>query len=100
MIKKDDRNEKQLISHIWGVVARDNHMSGWGGASGGYSRCAWALDSYEKAEYFKRWVDSRSEMKYVNIVDLRTYRAPRGTAHFHIYVVDRDDHNGMKGYKS
>jgi hypothetical protein len=33
------------------------------------------------------WVSSREEMRNVNIVNLNTYRAPRGTAHFHIYVV-------------
>jgi len=86
MTKQDDRTAEQLKTHIWGVVAKDKFMSGWGGASGGASRCAWACEDYDKAERAYRWVSNRSEMRYVNIVDLRTYRAPRGTAHFHIYV--------------
>lgn len=63
-------------------------MSGWGGAAGGASRCAWAcsMDDIDKVE---KWVRNRSEMRYVNVVDLSTYRAPRGTAHFHIYVCEQ-----------
>jgi hypothetical protein len=34
----------------------------------------------------ERWVRGRSEMRYVNVVDLTSYRPPRGTAHFHVYV--------------
>ena len=38
----------------------------------------------------------RSEMKYVNIVELRTYR-PRA-AHFHIYTVN-DSHPGAPSWR-
>jgi hypothetical protein len=34
----------------------------------------------------ERWVRSRDDMRYVNVVDLNAYRPPRGTAHYHIYV--------------
>jgi hypothetical protein len=29
-------------------------------------------------------------MRYVALVDLRTYRPPRGTAHWHIYVASAE----------
>lgn len=70
-------------------------MSGWGGARGGASRCAWACGPDVDIDRMFNWVSKRSEMRYVNIVDLSTYRAPRGTAHFHIYVANAD-HTGNK----
>lgn len=88
MTYKDDRTPKQRQTHRWGVVARDKFMSGWGGAQGGASRCAWACAPDVNIDRVYNWVKSRSEMRYVNIVDLSTYRAPRGTAHFHVYVCD------------
>lgn len=90
MIKKDDRNELQKNTHYIGVVARDSFMSGWGGAKGGNSRVAWAVESYYHADKLFAWVKSRKEMKNVNIVNLNDYRAPRGTAHFHVYVAGAD----------
>lgn len=87
-VKVDDRTPEQRKTHIWGVVAKDKFMSGWGGASGGASRCAWACPREVDVYQVLKWVQNRSEMRYVSIVDLRTYRAPRGTAHFHIYVCD------------
>lgn len=86
MIKQDDRTAEQQATHRWAVVAKDRFMSGWGGARGVASRCAWAVAPDLDVERVLRWVQSRSEMRYVNVVDLRSYRAPRGTAHFHIYV--------------
>lgn len=86
MIKQDDRTKEQRSTHWWGVVATDRFMSGWGGARGGLSKCAWACDSLGRAEAVKSQVSSRREMKYVNIVDLRTYRPGRACAHFHIYL--------------
>lgn len=89
MIVEDDRTESQLKTHRYGVVARDKFMSGWGLASDGASRVAWACESLESAEnhycYVRR---NRDEMVYVNLVCLDDYRPPRGTAHFHIYVHD------------
>lgn len=90
MTTKDDRTDEQKKTHWRGVVARDKFMSGWGGAAGGASRCAWACESDTDWEKVEEWVRSRSEMKYVNAVDLRTYRPPSGTAHFHIYTVTKE----------
>jgi len=87
MEKNDERTDEQRTTHRFGVVGRDSFMSGWGGATGGYSRAAWAC-TVENLDNVERWVRNRSDMKYVNVVDLTTYRPPRDTAHFHIYVVD------------
>ena len=85
----DDRNEAQKITHKWAIVAKDMCMSGWGGATGGASRVAWAIDgSTGDAQKLLRWVRARSEMVNVNHVNLDTYRAPRSTSHFHIYVAN------------
>lgn len=86
MIREDDRTEEQKTTHTWGVVARDKFMSGWGEARSGASRCAWACHPDVNITRVENWVKDRKEMCYVNVVDLRTYRPPRGTAHFHIYV--------------
>src|SRR5689334_13408205 len=96
-VKQDDRTPEQRKTHVWGVVASDKFMSGWGGTRGGTSRCAWACDSLEQAERTEQWVRGRDEMRYVRIVDLRTYRAPRGTAHFHIYVVTPEHRTALQG---
>jgi len=85
---QDDRTPEQKESHKWGIVAKDKFMSGWGGAEGGVSRCAWACSPDVNIDRVFGWVESRAEMIYVNMVDLNTYRPPRGTAHFHIYVCE------------
>lgn len=95
MIKVDDRTNDQKQTHRWGVVACDKFMSGWGGATGGTSRCAWACETHNLAERMLQWVKGRSEMRYVRIVHLQRYRVPRGTAHFHIYVAD-ENHVGAE----
>ena len=94
MILEDDRTEEQKTTHYLAVVARDKCMSGWGGARGGASRAAWAIDPMSEVNPDRvfNWVRSRSEMKYVTLVDLRTYRPARGTAHLHIYVVEDTSH--------
>lgn len=89
-ITQDDRTPEQKQTHQWGIVAHDKCLSGWGGASGGASRCAWACDPSVNTDRVFNWVKSRREMRYVNLVDLSTYRCPRGTAHFHIYVCGPD----------
>jgi len=86
MTKQDDRTPEQRKTHVWGVVAQDRFMSGWGGAQGGTSRCAWACGPDVNTDRVFDWVKRRSDMRYVNLVDLSTYRPPLGTAHFHIYV--------------
>jgi hypothetical protein len=92
MTRDDDRTPEQRTTYRFAVVARDRFMSGWGGAAGGASRCAWAVpnDDTVNIDRVERWVRSRREMQYINIVDLSTYRPPRGTAHFHIYVTSPD----------
>lgn len=95
MIRQDDRTPEQKKTHLYAIVARDKFMSGWGGASGGASRCAWACAPDVNTDRVENWVRSRSEMKYVTLVNLKTYRPPRGTAHFHIYVCD-SNHTAAK----
>lgn len=95
MIIQDDRTPEQKKSHNYGVIAKDKFMSGWGGATGGASRCAWACAPDVNIDRVERWVRSRKEMQYVSVVDLSTYRPPRGTAHFHIYVAG-PDHPGAR----
>ena len=83
----DDRTEEQQSTHKCLITATDRFMSGWGGAAGGASKCAWAC-SLEDAEKVLAWVEARSDMKYVN------YRGPSApqwrpkAAHVHIYVVE------------
>jgi hypothetical protein len=90
MITVDDRTPEQKKTHYWGVVGRDRFMSGWGGAKGGHSRACWVVPMEDAIgsglDRAKEAVEDRSDMQYVNIVNLRTYRPPRGTAHFHIYI--------------
>jgi len=90
MKRQDDRTTEQKKTHNMAVVAKDKFMSGWGGSSGGASRCAWACDNRADLHTIKNWVDDRDEMIYVNIIELDTYRPPSNTAHFHIYVVEKD----------
>jgi hypothetical protein len=99
MTKEDDRSPEQKTTHTWAVVARDNFLSGWGEAKNGVSRCAWAVpDEFVhdgRLDRLERWVRRRSEMRYVSVVCLKSYRPPRGTVHFHIYVADAD-HPGIR----
>jgi hypothetical protein len=87
MIRIDDRTPEQKKSHTWGVVGRDTFLSGWGEAKGGYSRATWAC-KWEDIDKVERWVRNRSDMIYVNVIRPDTYRPPRNTKHYHIYVVD------------
>jgi hypothetical protein len=96
---KDDRTEEQKQSHYWAVIANDRAMSNWGLAKGGTSRVAWACESHRDASKVFDWVKSRSEMKYVSIVDLRTYRNPATDAHFHIYVCDPETHLALQDHE-
>lgn len=90
-MRQDDRTQEQRKTHTLGVVMRDSFMSGWGGARGGYSRALWSLNPAEcNIDKLERWVRSRSDAQYVSVVRVNAYRAPRGTKHLHIYVVDRD----------
>jgi hypothetical protein len=90
MIHQDDRSTEQKKTHTIGVVMRDSFLSGWGEARGGYSRAAWACGPDISIDRVERWVRHRTDAKYVHVVDLSTYRPPRGTVHYHIYVCGPD----------
>ncbi len=92
---EDRRTEEQKLTHRLAIVARDTCLSGWGGARGGTSRCAWACHPDVNTDRVFNWVRSRSDMQRVALVDLDTYRPPSGTAHFSIYVCN-PDHIGAK----
>jgi len=85
---RDERTEAQKVTHIWGVVARDKRLSGWGGAEGGTSWCAWACPHDGYINKVLGWVEDRSEMSRVGRVDLSTYKPPRNCVRFSIYVCD------------
>jgi hypothetical protein len=93
--RQDDRTPEQITTHTWLVTATDRFLSGWGGAAGGVSRCAWACDTAENAEKVLAWVRSRREMRYVGLTRRPWY--PRA-AHVHIYVVGAN-HPALKGGK-
>lgn len=88
----DDRTEEQKRTHNVLITATDTFMSGWGHAKGGKSKCAWACtpDHWEKVY---NWVESRPEMKYVNVTT-KQWR-PRNAKHVHIYVVG-ENHPSLK----
>ena len=90
MIHQDDRTPEQTKTHTLPVVATDRFLSGWGPCRNGKSKCGWAFDpSKVSSDRVFEWVKARSEMRYVNLVDLRTYR-PRNCARFHLYVADEN----------
>lgn len=86
----DNRTDEQRQTHCWAIVARDNCLSGWGGARGGTSRCGWACHPDVNTDRVSNWAKSRTDMRRVALVNLDTYRPPTGTAHFHIYVCNPD----------
>lgn len=93
MIINDERTKEEKISHPVLVTATDRFMSGWGGAKGGASKCAWACRR-EDASAVLAWVENRDEMKYVNV----HYNgwSPRNAAHVSYYVVG-EDHPALEG---
>ena len=90
-ILKDDRTEEQMLTHTSLVTATDKFLSGWGGASGGVSKCAWACTP-EQFDRVNKWVESRSDMKHINF-HTNTWK-PANAKHVHIYVVD-DSHPAL-----
>lgn len=90
MTIEDNRTPEQKSTHVIAIVARDCCLSAWGGAEGGASRCAWACAPGVNEDRVFNWVRSRGDMQRVSIVNLRTYRPPANTAHFHIYVCGPD----------
>jgi hypothetical protein len=96
---KDDRTPEQHETHTELVIAHDTYMSGWGGAKYGKSYCAWACHPYH-TEAVLQWVQNRSEMRNVKVVD--SDHKPRGSngkwGHYHIYVVG-ENHPAVKHLK-
>lgn len=86
-MRQDDRTKEQKKTHRWLVTATDKFMSGWGGAAGGASKCAWACETMDDAKKLYQWVKSRKEMRHVNVTNRKWY--PRA-AHVHIYVADQN----------
>jgi hypothetical protein len=86
----DDRSAEQMTTFIHAVVARDTVLSGFGDAKGGMSYCAWACRTADEAELAMEWVERRSDMTDVEVVDLDNYEPPKDAAHFHIYVCGPD----------
>jgi len=84
----DDRTDEQLVTHSWLVIGTDRILSGWGGASGGYSYAAWACRPDDRAKVL-HWVSSRTDMKRVREAG-SNYRPSGACAHLHIYVVDEN----------
>ena len=95
MTYEDDRTEEEKSARRWLVVMTDSFMSGWGGAAGGASVCAWACTDSREAATVERWVRSRGDARRVRTVidGPRRYR-PRNAAHFHVYV-PRDGHPAL-----
>ena len=85
-VYKDDRTPEQRKTHTCLVTATDRFMSGWGGAEGGASKCAWACDSHSAACKVYAWVKARGEMRYVKLHAWGESWRPRA-AHVHVYVV-------------
>ena len=86
MQRDDDRTPEQHDTHRWAAVGTDTFLSGWGKAEGGASYAAWACTAMQ-LDACRQYVESRSDMKRVRVVDLNEYR-PRGTGHLHVYVYD------------
>jgi hypothetical protein len=84
--RQDDRTTEQKKTHKWLVTATDKFMSGWGKASQGKSKVAWACEGKD-LDKVERWVNNRSDMSYVNVTQGNWY--PKA-AHVHIYVVDEN----------
>ena len=83
--RQDDRTPEQRRTHTILITATDRAMSGWGGARGGLSKCAWAVAPDQSWERVFNWVKRRGDMSYVNMTTGKWY--PRA-AHVHIYVVN------------
>lgn len=91
MERIDDRTPEEKETHTVLITATDNFMSGWGGASGGLSKCAWACKPKHADQVFD-WVSGRSDMKYVNMTCNKWYPKAK---HVHIYVVN-EGHSSLK----
>jgi hypothetical protein len=91
--REDDRTQEQKKTNKILITATDKFMSGWGGASGGASKCAWACREDQDWGKVLDWVEKRSDMKYVNVN--HTGKWYPQAAHVHIYVCD-DNHPAFR----
>lgn len=82
-IRNDRRTSAQKLTHRWLVTATDRFMSGWGMASNGASKCAWACETQAEAQACYDRIKARGDMKYVNVTNRPWY--PKA-AHVSIYV--------------
>lgn len=85
----DNRNLDQLVTHYWGVKAKDNMLSGWGMAKGGISVVIWAFRTVKEADAFLTFIAGKDNaFSWFRVVDLRKYR-PRAK---HISVIVGEDY--------
>lgn len=92
MIVQDDRTGRELFTHKDIIKGRDNCLSGWGSAKHGSSYAGWACKS-EHVRQVRNWVESRSDIKRVTLVE--SNYIPAGKGHYHIYVVN-EGHPALK----
>lgn len=92
MQRIDERTMEQRKTHTWLVTATDRFMSGWGECASGNSKCAWACKLADVDKVLS-WVESRDEMKYINVTNRPWY--PHNAEHVHIYVVE-DWHRSLQ----
>lgn len=107
-MKIQDTRPKNTRRETIAVAARDEFMSGWGEAEGGYSYAAWACKSHDDAEKVSKWLNGREEMQDIQIIEAATSRdlkmciitAVSGfeveTKHLSIYNVNKG-HRALKG---
>ncbi len=62
----DRRSEQDKKEKTFLVTAVDKYLSGWGKASEGKSKCAWACTEKQALQVYK-WVNKRNDITYVNI---------------------------------
>ena len=95
MTIRDDRTEDQQETHIVGVVGRDRVLSGWGPVNNGHSYACWACLS-EHEEAVKTWVQGRSDIVNVIVVDLETHDfGTQMGSDLHIYAITQN-HPALK----
>lgn len=84
MNRLDDRTQEEKKTHNYLVTATDTFLSGWGDASCGLSKVAWACESKDVGNVLK-WVEGRSDTRNVRVITGKWY--PRNAVHVQIYVV-------------
>ena len=92
----DPRTTVEIDPHAqfaeYHIAALDICMSGWGKASEGNSYAVWACNQ-SQVDRIQKWVESRSEMKSVRIVQ-KSGLTTRPGDHVHVYFVN-DTHPAL-----